>query len=293
MQLAQQRAPWRRGPRRSPRPRTSASASAPRSRDDPTRGGVDVVLDALAGRSRLPRARARPSLGARPQHDLAVCAAHGGQPAARSRRCRRSRACSSTRPVVLVDWPVNPGTPRHPDLEHAEASRRPNEHPAQGREVVIVEAVRTPIGRGHPEKGYYKDTHPNDLLGQDATPRSSSAPGIDARRGRGRHRRLRAAVRRAGLQRRAQRLAAGRAADRDAGDDGRPPVRLGPAGRELRRRADRRRRPRRRDRLGRRAHGPHPVRRRHEDAATSSAPPFPPELLEKLQPRRRRASAPR
>src|SRR5438105_960503 len=38
--------------------------------------------------------------------------------------------------------------------------------PAQsGREVVIVEAARTPIGRGHPEKGYYKDTHPNELLG--------------------------------------------------------------------------------------------------------------------------------
>src|SRR3954467_3584816 len=36
----------------------------------------------------------------------------------------------------------------------------------QGREVVIVEAVRTPIGRGHPEKGYYKDLHPNDLLGR-------------------------------------------------------------------------------------------------------------------------------
>jgi len=34
-----------------------------------------------------------------------------------------------------------------------------------GRDVVIVEAVRTPIGRGHPEKGYYKDTHPNELLG--------------------------------------------------------------------------------------------------------------------------------
>jgi acetyl-CoA acyltransferase len=33
-----------------------------------------------------------------------------------------------------------------------------------GREVVIVEAVRTPIGRGHLEKGYYKDTHPNTLL---------------------------------------------------------------------------------------------------------------------------------
>ena len=36
----------------------------------------------------------------------------------------------------------------------------------EGREVVVVEAVRTPIGRGHPEKGYYRDTHPNELLGR-------------------------------------------------------------------------------------------------------------------------------
>jgi acetyl-CoA acyltransferase len=35
-----------------------------------------------------------------------------------------------------------------------------------GREVVIVEAVRTPIGRGHKEKGYYSGTHPNELLGR-------------------------------------------------------------------------------------------------------------------------------
>ncbi len=34
----------------------------------------------------------------------------------------------------------------------------------QGREVVIVEAARIPIGRGHEEKGYYKDTHPSTLL---------------------------------------------------------------------------------------------------------------------------------
>jgi acetyl-CoA acyltransferase len=33
-----------------------------------------------------------------------------------------------------------------------------------GHEVVIVEAVRTPIGRGHQEKGYYKDVHPSNLL---------------------------------------------------------------------------------------------------------------------------------
>jgi hypothetical protein len=34
----------------------------------------------------------------------------------------------------------------------------------QGREVVIVEAVRTPVGRGHLQKGYYKDLHPSNLL---------------------------------------------------------------------------------------------------------------------------------
>ena len=32
------------------------------------------------------------------------------------------------------------------------------------REVVIVEAVRTPVGRGHEEKGYYRNTHPSNLL---------------------------------------------------------------------------------------------------------------------------------
>jgi acetyl-CoA acyltransferase len=34
----------------------------------------------------------------------------------------------------------------------------------QGREVVIVEAARTPVGRGHEEKGYYKDVHASNLL---------------------------------------------------------------------------------------------------------------------------------
>jgi acetyl-CoA acyltransferase len=33
-----------------------------------------------------------------------------------------------------------------------------------GREVLIVDAVRTPIGRAHPDKGIYRDTHPNTLL---------------------------------------------------------------------------------------------------------------------------------
>jgi acetyl-CoA acetyltransferase family protein len=49
----------------------------------------------------------------------------------------------------------------------------------QGREVVIVEAVRTPVGRGHLEKGYYKDTHPADLLGKTYTEVLDRA-GVDA-----------------------------------------------------------------------------------------------------------------
>lgn len=35
---------------------------------------------------------------------------------------------------------------------------------AGAREVSIVEACRTPIGRGHPEKGYYKEVHASTLL---------------------------------------------------------------------------------------------------------------------------------
>jgi acetyl-CoA acetyltransferase family protein len=34
------------------------------------------------------------------------------------------------------------------------------------RDVVVVEAVRTAVGRGHPEKGAFRDIHPADLLGR-------------------------------------------------------------------------------------------------------------------------------
>jgi acetyl-CoA acyltransferase len=33
-----------------------------------------------------------------------------------------------------------------------------------GRPVFIAEAVRTPIGKSHPEKGWYRDVHPNAML---------------------------------------------------------------------------------------------------------------------------------
>ena len=109
-----------------------------------------------------------------------------------------------------------------------------------GREVVIVEAVRTPIGRGHPEKGVFRDVHPNALLGA-AYLELIRRAGIDAAQRRRRARRLRAAVRRAVVQHRPQRVAPGRPALRDAGDDDRPPVRLGAAGGQLRRLPDRHR----------------------------------------------------
>src|ERR1700686_2526025 len=33
-----------------------------------------------------------------------------------------------------------------------------------GREVYIAEAVRTPTGKSHPERGWYRDIHPNAML---------------------------------------------------------------------------------------------------------------------------------
>jgi acetyl-CoA acetyltransferase family protein len=33
-----------------------------------------------------------------------------------------------------------------------------------GREVLIAEAVRTPIGRSHAERGWYRNVHPNEML---------------------------------------------------------------------------------------------------------------------------------
>jgi acetyl-CoA acyltransferase len=33
-----------------------------------------------------------------------------------------------------------------------------------GREAFVIDAVRTPIGRAHPERGAFRDTHPNVLL---------------------------------------------------------------------------------------------------------------------------------
>ena len=34
-----------------------------------------------------------------------------------------------------------------------------------GREALVVEALRTPMGRAHPDRGWYRDVHPNVMLG--------------------------------------------------------------------------------------------------------------------------------
>ncbi|MET4165775.1 MULTISPECIES: thiolase family protein [Gordonia] len=50
---------------------------------------------------------------------------------------------------------------------------------SSGREVVIAEAVRTPIGKSHLEKGWYRDIHPNAMLAacyQDLIGRSGLDP---------------------------------------------------------------------------------------------------------------------
>jgi len=60
-----------------------------------------------------------------------------------------------------------------------EACMKPQSHFGRSREVVIVEAVRTPIGRGRLDNGYFRDLHPNELLGralQGVLQRSGLAP---------------------------------------------------------------------------------------------------------------------
>ena len=136
----------------------------------------------------------------------------------------------------------------------------------QGREVVIVEAVRTPIGRGHREKGYYKDIHPNDLLGKTYTEvlqRSGVDPaevedviaGCVQQFGEQAFN----VARNAWLQEGLPIEAAATTVDRQCGSAQQAV--------ELRRGAHRVRHPRRGDRLRRRAHGPPALRGGHGDPA--------------------------
>ena len=133
--------------------------------------------------------------------------------------------------------------------------------------VVIVDAVRTPIGR---RGGGLSSVHPADLLGvvqQAAIERSGHRPG---RRRPGR-RRVRQPGRRAELQHRPHGVAGRRPADVDAGHHRRHPVRLEPAGDQPGLLAGRRRRRRRRAGLRRRGDEPRADRRATRRRSSGSA----------------------
>lgn len=44
-------------------------------------------------------------------------------------------------------------------------SIRSNPFIRSAREVLVVDGVRTPMGKSHPDRGWYRDTHPNEILG--------------------------------------------------------------------------------------------------------------------------------
>ena len=77
-----------------------------------------------------------------------------------------------------------------------------------GREVYIAEAVRTPVGKSHPERGWYRDIHPNAMLAACYTELITRHRN-PARRGRRPRDRLHRPVRRTIAQHCSQRLAAG------------------------------------------------------------------------------------
>jgi acetyl-CoA acyltransferase len=45
------------------------------------------------------------------------------------------------------------------------AARAAGPFAGTGRDALIVDALRTPIGRSHPERGWFRDVHPNAMLG--------------------------------------------------------------------------------------------------------------------------------
>ena len=231
-QLAEQLGLRRRGPRRSPRRGRSCVASASRSVEHLTWLGVDLAAQPAAdlvhgllgalGRVVASAPTARPRHGAR------------RMPPARTRsrrplRCPAAPSCAGTVRDAAVtyahreephEWAAGPRGRHRRCRAHADRAR------AQGEGLL----------QGHPPgRPARQDLH-----------RADQPHRHRRRRGRDRARGLRAAVRRAGVQHRPQRVAAGGPAARDLRHDARPAVRLGAAGRGLGLGAGRLRHPRRR-----------------------------------------------
>ena len=82
------------------------------------------------------------------------------------------------------------------------------------RKAVVIDAVRTPIGRASADKGYFRDVRSEDLSAH-VDPGAGRADGHRPEADRGRALGLRAAAGRAGFRRRPDRRAGRRPADRD------------------------------------------------------------------------------
>ena len=139
----------------------------------------------------------------------------------------------------------------------------------------ILDAARTPRGKGKPGKGALSGIHPQELLAQTLEPPRAEPAGIDTHDVDDVVMGCVSAGRRAGREHRAQRRARRRLALEVDGRHAQPLLRLGPAGGQLRgdgrpvRRAAARRRRRRREHVAR-ADGLR--RRRHRRQQPAPAP---------------------
>src|ERR1051325_9191523 len=75
-------------------------------------------------------------------------------PSSKSDKPALTPPCAAGRPRPRAAPRMNPAVP---------SPGRPNPQGGPMRHAVVIEAVRTPIGRAHPDKGIYRDVRADDL----------------------------------------------------------------------------------------------------------------------------------
>ena len=189
--------------------------------------------------------------------------------ASASRRSGAGSSAGPTRsaPTALLKAAEKHQRPGRPLRAH-EAAHRPGRGPAGAstgseamKEVVVVDAVRTPMGRS--KGGMFRNVRAENLSAEVINALLRRNPEVDPRRDRGHHLGLRAADARAGLQRGPLRPAPD--PDPQGGEraDGEPPLRLVDDRAAHRGHVDHGRLRRRVPRGRRRAHGPRADDARH------------------------------
>ena len=133
--------------------------------------GAAVVPEPLPGADHVAGGRGGERLDGRPALepgevarddpvDLGLLQHHLGDEDRVRVTCPAPREIASGAPEPLDQELLHAGI-----VEPREERGRTIGHVKTGREVLVVDAVRTPIGKAHPERGYYRDVHPNALLG--------------------------------------------------------------------------------------------------------------------------------